>query len=135
MKDANSGTLGTIGTTSTLVGSPASVLMDEDSPRTPSSINTQKPTQSKKPHVNQFIVWDHFKNVEPVDKENPKASCNYCNRLIGCHHRRQGTSPMMTHLTSNYANSPLRKQKLAKNLSLLQMSFKKAVESTSSPQL
>jgi hypothetical protein len=35
--------------------------------------------------------------------------------LIGCHHRRQGTSPMMTHLTSNYANSPLRKPKIAKN--------------------
>jgi hypothetical protein len=48
MEDANSGTLGTIGTSSTPVGNPAPVLMDEDNPGTPSSINTQKPTQSKK---------------------------------------------------------------------------------------
>jgi hypothetical protein len=42
---------------------------------------------------------------------------------------------MMTLFTSNYANSPLRKPKLAKNQTLLQMSFKKVVEGTSSTQL
>lgn len=75
MEDANSGTLGT---TSAPVGSPALVLMDEESLGTPSSINTEKPTQSKKRHVNQSLVWDHFKKVEPIDKENPKACCNHC---------------------------------------------------------
>jgi hypothetical protein len=69
MEDANSGT---IGTTSTPVGSPALVLMDEDSPRTPFSINTQKPTQSKKPYVNQSIVWDHFKKVEQLIRRTIK---------------------------------------------------------------
>jgi hypothetical protein len=127
MDDANSGAIGTF---STPVGSPAPVLMDEDSPVTHSFINTQKPTQSKKPHVNQSIVWEHFKNVEPIDKDNPKACCNYCNRLIGCHHKRQCTLLLMTHLTSNCTNSQLRKPKLVKNQTLLQMSFKKAVEDT-----
>jgi hypothetical protein len=132
MEDGNSGTLGTntIGTTLNPVGSPAPVLMDEDSPGTPSSINTQKPTQSKKRHVNQSLVCEHFKKVEPIDKENPKACCNHCKRLIECHHRRKGTSPMMTHLTSNCPNSPLKKPKIAKDQTLLQMSFKKAVECT-----
>jgi hypothetical protein len=130
--------IGTIDTSTTLVGSPAPILMDEGSPETPSSINSQILTQhkqAKKPQVNQSVVWDHFKKVEPVDRENPKAMCNYCNILIGCHHQRQGTSPMMTHLTSNYANFPLNKPKLTKNQTLLQMSFKKAVEGTSSPQI
>jgi len=47
MEDANSHS-GAIGTSSTPAGSPAPVLMDEDSPGTPSSINTQNPSQSKK---------------------------------------------------------------------------------------
>jgi hypothetical protein len=37
---------------------------------------------------------------------------------------------MMTHLTFNCLNSPLRKPKIAKDQTLLQMSFKKAVEGT-----
>jgi len=127
MADANSGT---IGTTSTPMGSSAPVLMDEDNPETPSSINDQNFTQSTKRHVNQSLVWEHFKNVEPIDKENPKACCNHCKRLIRCHHKKQGTSAMMTHLTSNCPNSPLRKPKIAKDQTLLQMSFKKAVEGT-----
>jgi len=129
MEDANSHS-GAIGTSSTPAGSPAPVLMDEDSPGTPSSINTQNPSQSKKWHVNQSLAWEHFKKVEPIDKENPKACCNHCKRLIGCHHKRQGTSAMMTHLTFNCPNSPLRKPKIAKDQTLLQMSFKKAVEGT-----
>jgi hypothetical protein len=70
MEDAHSGTIRT-STTPVGIGSPAFVLMDEDSPRTLSFLNTQKPTQSKKPHVNQSVVWDHFKKVEQVDKKNP----------------------------------------------------------------
>jgi hypothetical protein len=135
MEDTHSGT---IGTSTTPVGSPVIVLMDEDSSGTPSSRNSQIPTQHKQAKtlpVNQSIVWDHFKKVEPIDNENPKAMCNYCNRLIGCHIQRQGISPMMTHLTSNCANFPLRKPKLAKNQTLLQMSCKKAIEGTSSPQI
>jgi len=68
--------IGTIDTSTTLVGSPAPILMDEGSPETPSSINSQILTQhkqAKKPQVNQSVVWDHFKKVEPIDKDNPKA--------------------------------------------------------------
>jgi hypothetical protein len=74
--------------------------------------------------------------VESVDKENLKATCNYCNRLIGCHHRT-GTSSMRTYLQSNCPNSPLKKLKLLKNQTLLQMSFKKAIDdiSSKSPQM
>jgi hypothetical protein len=50
-------------------------------------------------HINQSIVWEHFKKVEPIDKENPKAKCNYCKRLIECHYRTNITLSMITHLT------------------------------------
>jgi hypothetical protein len=78
--------------------------------------------------VNQSIVWNHFKKVKPINKENPKVMCNYCNRLIGCHYKRNDTSAMMTHLARNCPYSPLKKSKLPKNQTLLQMSFKKPVE-------
>lgn len=135
---------GTIGTNLTTTGSPAPVLV-EDYPGTPSSINTESPTsttpqsqnkQTKSPPVNQSIVWSHFKKVKPIDKDNPKAICNYCKRILGCHHKN-GTSGMMTHLQSNCPTSPLKKSKLPKNQTLLQMSFKKTADGTSStsPQM
>jgi hypothetical protein len=135
---------GTIGMSLTLAGSPGPVLVEEDNNGTPSSIkNAQMLTpslppqkkQTKRPPVNQSIVWGHFKKVEPIDKENPKAMCSHCSRLIGCHHRRNGTSAMMTHLQFNCPNSPLKKSKLSKNQTLLQMSLKKAVDNTRSPQM
>jgi hypothetical protein len=115
-------------------------VMVEDNSETPSTANVGSPTpsqqsQCRKPPMNQSIVWSHFKKVEPINKENPKAMCNNCNRLIGCHYRRNNTSPMMTHLTSNCPNSPLKKSKLPKNQTLLQMSFKKPVEGDSSNQM
>jgi hypothetical protein len=73
MEDTHSGT---IGTKTTQVGSSAPALMDEDSLRTLSFVNNQIPIQhkqSKKPPINQSVVWDHFKKVEPIDKDNPKA--------------------------------------------------------------
>jgi hypothetical protein len=42
---------------------------------------------------------------------------------------------MMTHITSNCLNSPLKKSKLLKNQTLLQMSFKKTVEGVSGNQM
>jgi hypothetical protein len=115
-------------------------IMVDDNSETPSTTNVESPapsqqSQCKKPPVNQSIVWSHFKKVEPIDKENPKAMCNYCNRLIGCHYKRNGTSAMMNHLTSNCPNSPLKKSKLPKNQTMLQMSFKKPVEGGSGNQL
>jgi macrodomain Ter protein organizer (MatP/YcbG family) len=98
-----------------------------------SSLNTEKLT--KKPHINQSVVWEHFTKVLPVDKDNPKASCNYCQRLIGCHYRRNGTSPMMTHLTSGCKNSPLKKSKVAKGQTLLQMSLVKSAKGATSNQV
>jgi hypothetical protein len=110
-------------------------LIVEDNPETPSSTNVGslapslqlQQSQYKKLHVNQFIVWNQFKKVDLFDKENPKVMCNYCNKLIGCHCKINGTSPMMTHLTSNCPNSSLKKSKLLKNQTLMQMSFKKTV--------
>jgi hypothetical protein len=67
--------------------------------------------------------------------ENPKAMCNYCNRLIGCHYKRNGTSTMITHLARNCPDSPLKKSKLPKNQTLLQMSFKKPVEGGNGNQM
>ncbi|XP_059462001.1 zinc finger BED domain-containing protein RICESLEEPER 2-like [Corylus avellana] len=90
--------------------------------------------QTKKP-TNQSIVWEHLKKVEPIDKDNLKAKCNHCSKLIGCHYRRNGTSPMMTHLTHGCPTSPLLKSKLSKGQTLLQMSLKKSVEGTTSNQL
>jgi len=105
-------------------------------PRPTSKHNSHnlKKKLKKKPE-NQFIVCNHFKKVEPVDKKNPKAMCNYCNKLIGCHYKRNDTSPMMTHLTSNCPNSPFKILKLPKNQTLLQMSFKKSVEDSSGNQM
>jgi hypothetical protein len=57
--------------------------------------------------------------------------CNYCNGLIGCHHKND-TSGMMTHLQSNCPNSLLKKSKLPKNQTLLQISFKKAIHGINS---
>jgi hypothetical protein len=36
----------------------------------------------EKPSVNQYVVWEHFKKIESVDKNNPKAMCN---RVFECH--------------------------------------------------
>ena len=98
----------------------------EDNPGTPSSINTESTEHSKakKPHVNQSVVWEHFKKLELVEKEPSQVVCKYCNRHIGYHPKRQGTSPMMTHLTSKSIPSrlPIREsipyviQKITKNV-------------------
>ena len=98
-----------------------------------SSLNTEQLT--KKPHVNQSIVWEHFTKVLPANKDNPKASCNYCQKLIGCHYRRNGTSPMITHLTSGCQKSPLKKIKVTKGQTLLQMSLIKSTEGATSNQV
>jgi hypothetical protein len=115
-------------------------VMVEDNFETTSTANVGSPTpsqqsQCRKPPMNQSIVWSYFKKVEPIDKKNPKTMCNYCNRLIWCHYKRNGTSPMMIHLTSNCPDSPLKKSKLPKNQTLLQMSFKKPVEGGSGNQI
>jgi hypothetical protein len=73
--------------------------------------------------------------VEPIDKENPKARCNYCERLIGCHYRRNETPSMMTHLTFGCQKFPLRKSKVTKGQTLLQMSLLKSTEGTISNQV
>ena len=86
-----------------------------------SSLNTKQLTKNS--HVNQSIVWEHFTKVLPADKDNPKASCNYCQKLIGRYYRRNGTSPMMTHLTFGCQKSPLKKTKVTKGQTLLQMSL------------
>jgi hypothetical protein len=100
------------------------------------NVRSSSPSQqTKKPPTNQSIVWEHFKKVEPIDKDNPKAKCNHCSKLIGCHYRRNGTSPMMAHLTHGCPTSPLLKSKLPKGQTLLQMSFKKSMEGTTSNQL
>jgi hypothetical protein len=128
MEDFVSGTFDNSSASGTPVAMISTVLEDGDSPRTPSSINAKRAetTRAKKPSVNQSVVREHFKKIDTVDKENSKAMCKYCNRLIGCHHRKQGTSPMMTHLTSNCLNSPLRKSNLGKNQTLL--TFKKRMD-------
>jgi hypothetical protein len=73
--------------------------------------------------------------VEPIDNDNLKAKCNYCSKLIGCHYRRNGNSPMMTHLTNGCPKYLLLKSKLPKGQTLLQMSLKKSVEGITSHQL
>ena len=80
-------------------------------------------------------MWEHFKKVEPIDKRNPKARCNYCKRLIGCHYRRNGMSSMMTHLTSGCQKFPLKKSEVTKGQTLLQMSLLKSTEGTISYQV
>jgi len=124
----------------TLLSDVTTPIMVDDNSETPSTANVEslapsQQSQCTKPNVNQFIVWSHFKKVEPIDKENLKAMCNYCNRLIGCHYKRNDTSAMMNHLTSNCPDSPLKKSKLPKNQTMLQMSFKKPAEGGSGNQL
>jgi hypothetical protein len=80
--------------------------------------------------VNKLEVWLHFTKVEPIDPENPKAICNYCNRILGCHWRN-GTSTMRVYIF-NCPASPLRKSDISKGQTLLQQSFKKMSEGTSS---
>jgi hypothetical protein len=109
--------------TDTLSDATTPIMVDDNS-ETPFTANVESPapsqqSQCKKPPVNQSIVWSHFKKVELIDKENPKAMCNYCNRLIGCHYKRNVTSAMMNHLTSNCPDSPLKKSKLPKNQTML----------------
>jgi hypothetical protein len=73
--------------------------------------------------------------VESADKDNSKASCNYFQRLIGCHYRKNGMSPMITHLTSGCQKSPLKKSKVTKGRTLLQMSLMKSAEGAISNQV
>jgi hypothetical protein len=83
--------------------------------------------------VNRSKVGLHFTKVEPIDKENPKASCNYCNRMLGCHWKHD-TSALMNHLTFNCPTSPIRnseKSNVPKGQNLFQQSFKKMSESGS----
>jgi hypothetical protein len=80
------------------------------------------PKKKKPQAMNRSKVWLHFTKVEPIDKENPKAACNYCNRMLGCHWKH-GTSALMTHITSNYPTSPLRnleKSNVPKSQTLLE---------------
>jgi hypothetical protein len=77
--------------------------------------------------VNQSVVWEHFKKIEPIDKNNPKAMCNYCNRVLGCHWKN-GTSGMMSHLTTRCSTSRLRKSNIPKGQTLLQMPVKTTIE-------
>jgi len=91
------------------------------------------PSKKKSQAVNRSKAWLHFTKVEPIDKENPKASCNYCNRRLACHWRH-GTSSLMNQLTFNCPTSPLRnleKSNVPKGQTLLQQSFKKMSESGS----
>jgi hypothetical protein len=76
--------------------------------------------------VNKSEVWLHFTKVEPIDSDNPKAKCNYCNRMLTCQ-LRNDTSTMKVHL-QNCPTSPLRKPDIPKGQTLLQPSFKKMSE-------
>jgi len=76
--------------------------------------------------VNKSLVWLHFTKVEPIDPVNPKAACNYCNRMFACHWRND-TSTRMVHL-EKCPTSPLRKSDIPKGQTLLQSSFKKMSE-------
>jgi hypothetical protein len=91
------------------------------------------PSKDKSQAMNRSKVWLHFTKVTPIDKEKPKAACNYCNRMLGCHWRH-GTSVLKNHLTYNCPTSPLRdleKSNVPKGQTLLQQSFKKMSESGS----
>jgi hypothetical protein len=96
----------------------------------PRNQNWVRVPQKKKNCVNKSEVWLHFTKVEPIDLDNPKATCNYCNRMLGCHWRN-GTSTMKVHL-QNYPTFPLRKPDIPKGQTLLQPSFKKMSEGGSS---
>jgi hypothetical protein len=66
MEDSVNGAFGDSSVSVTPVAMISPVLVDEDSPGTPSSINTEwaKGTKAKKSAVNQSIVWEHFKKVD-----------------------------------------------------------------------
>jgi hypothetical protein len=92
---------------------------------------SKKKKKKKKPKaMNQSVVWSHYTKMEPINKENPKATYNYCNRILGCHWRND-TSALMTHLTSDCPTSPLRKLNISNGQTLLQQSFKKMLEGAS----
>jgi hypothetical protein len=102
---------------------------------TPSpSLQTElDPSKNKPQAMNRSKVWLHFTKVTPIDKEKPKAACNYCNMMLGCHWRHD-TSTLKNHLTYNCPTSPLRdleKSNVPKGQTLLQQSFKKMSESGS----
>jgi hypothetical protein len=72
----------------------------------PSSLQTElDPSKDKPQAMNRSKVWLHFTKVTPIDKEKPKAACNYCNRVLGCHWRHD-TSALKNHLTYNCPTSP-----------------------------
>ena len=77
--------------------------------------------------MNQFVVWEHFKKIELVDNNNPKAICNYCNKVLGCHWKN-GTLGTMSHLTNRCPTSPLRKSNITKSQTLLQMLVKTTIK-------
>ncbi|KAG2701851.1 hypothetical protein I3760_06G063300 [Carya illinoinensis] len=94
--------------------------MEEDtSPLVPSSMNTPnarpapslppKPKRAKKA-TNQSHVWDHFTRIEPVDPIAPKAQCNYCFKIYGCHYKN-GTSSISHHRGYSCPESPIRQDK------------------------
>ncbi|KAG2679651.1 hypothetical protein I3760_11G059800 [Carya illinoinensis] len=97
-----------------------SLDMEEDtSPLVPSSINTPNPGPAPslppklkrvKKATNQSHVWDHFTKIEPVDPIAPKAQCNYCFKIYGCHYKN-GTSSMSHHLGYSCLESPIRRDK------------------------
>jgi hypothetical protein len=43
------------------------------------------PSKNKTQAMNRSKVWLHFTKVTPIDKEKPKATCNYSNKMLGCH--------------------------------------------------
>jgi hypothetical protein len=113
--------------------SPSVQLQGDNSEINPTSSTNTLQSQTNlskkvgKPSVNQSVVWQHFKKIEPIDKNNPKAMCNYCNRVLGCHWKN-GTSGMMSHLTTRCPTSPLRKSNIPKGQTLLQMPVKNTIE-------
>jgi hypothetical protein len=91
------------------------------------------PSKNNPQAVNRSKVWLHFTKVEPIDKEKPKATCDYCNRMLWCNWRH-GISALMNHLISNCPTSQLinsEKSNVPKGQTLLQQSFKKMSESGS----
>ena len=73
------------------IKSPSVQLQGDNSRINPTSSTNTLQSQTnlsktvEKPSVIQSVVWENFKKIEPVDKNNPKAMCNYCNRVLGCH--------------------------------------------------
>jgi hypothetical protein len=115
---------------------------DGNNPATPSPINVQSPApslptrdkKSKRKNINQSMAWDHFTKVEPIDFNNPKAKCNYCLRQFGCH-RRLGTSAMLSHLHFGCKKSPIKRQRLEKNQTSLQLGLKQGADGNVSSQI